>query len=77
MKTPTSKSPKNRFFADIHYSKALSNIGSQSMTGAMTIEDAKHQAVFYTDQAKRLGIDSTVSIRENLKQYPYFEWVRL
>ena len=72
-----TKSPKNKFFADITYSKPLSEIGSASSTGAMTIEQVKLQAVFYTDQAKRFGIDSHVIIRENKKTYPDFEWIKI
>lgn len=73
----TTKSPKNRFFADITYRKPLSEIGSASSTGAMTIDEVKMQCVFYIDQAKALGVDSRVTIRENKKTYPEFEWVNI
>lgn len=74
---PTAKSPKNTFVAEINYSKPLSEIGSASRTGAMTLEDVKHGAIFYTDQAKRNGATSTVTIKENKKVYPEFEWVEI
>lgn len=74
---PTPKSPKNKFVAEINYRKPLSEIGSTSRTGAMSIEDVKHQAKFYTEQAKRNKTSSTVVIRENKKVYPEFEWVEI
>lgn len=74
---PTAKSPKNRFVAEINYSKPLSEIGSASRTGAMTVESVKHQAKFYTNQAKRNNVTSTVVIKENKKVYPEFEWVEI
>lgn len=73
----TPKSPKNRFVAEINYKSALPEIGSTSRTGAMSIEDVKHQAKFYTEQAKRNKTGSTVVIRENKKVYPEFDWVEI
>lgn len=77
MKTQSQKSPKNKFVAEINYKKPLSEIGSASRVGAMTLEDVKHQAIFYTDQAKRNNTTSTVVIKENKKVYPEFEWVEI
>lgn len=74
---PTPKSPKNKFVSEINYRKSLSEIGSTSRIGAMSIEDVKHQVKFYTEQAKRNKTSSTVVIRENKKVYPEFEWVEI
>lgn len=75
MKNPTPKSPKNKFVAQITYKDALSQIGSASSIGGMTLEDVKHNAKFYTEQATRNGTSSTVVIKENKKTYPDFDWV--
>lgn len=77
MKEQGLHSPKNRFVATINYAKPLSEIGSSSRAGAMTLEDAKHQAKFYTDQAVKNGTTSTVVVKENKKNYPEFEWVEI
>ena len=77
MKNPTPKSPKNKYVAEINYKKPLLEIGSTSRTGAMSIEDVKHQAKFYTEQAKRNKTSSTVVIKENIKVYPKIEWVEI
>lgn len=71
----SKNSPKNIFKASISYSKALPEIGSVSTVLAMTFEDVKHNSLFYTDQATRKNVASTVVIYENKKQYPDFDWV--
>ena len=73
----SKNSPKNIFRASISYSKALPEIGSVSTALAMTLEDVKHNSLFYTDQATRNDLTSTVVIYENKKQYPDFEWVEV
>ena len=76
MKT-TKNSPKNIFRASITYSKALSEIGSISTTLGMTIDDVKHNSLFYTNQATKNNASSLVVIYENKKKYPDFDWVEV
>ncbi len=71
------KISKNIFRASISYSKALPEIGSVSTALAMTLEDVKHNSLFYTVQATRNDVTSTVVIYENKKQYPDFDWVEV
>ena len=74
---PTAHSPKNTFIAQINYNRPLSEIGSSSRVGAMTLEGAKHEAKFYTNQAKKNNTGCTVVIKENKKTYPDFDWVEV
>lgn len=67
-------SPKNKFRAEIHYSKPLAEIGSVSSALGMTLDQVKHRTKFYTEQASRNGASSAVVIFENLKAYPNFDW---
>ena len=76
MKT-TKNSPKNIFRASITYSKALTEIGSVSTALGMTIEDVKHNSLFYTNQAIKNNASSLVVIYENKKKYPNFDWVEV
>ena len=68
----TARSPKSKFIAQITFSVAIEEIGSQVTVGGMTIEEAKQAAKFYTSQDK--GV-SHIQIKENKKTYPEFEWV--
>ena len=70
----TTRSPKNKFIAQITFSSAINGIGSQITIGGMTIEDVKAKAKFYISQDN--GI-SHVQIKENVKIYPEFEWVNI
>ena len=64
----SKNSPKNIFRASISYSKPLVGIGSTSTSLAMTLEDVKHNSLFYTDQATKNNFTSLVVIYENKKQ---------
>lgn len=72
------KSPKNRFSASITTSKPLGRLGNSFSLSAMTIDELKYQInVRYVSQAKRIGASTFVSIKENLKKYPLFDWVEV
>ena len=43
----------------------------------MTLEGAKHEAKFYTNQAQKNNTGCTVVIKENKKTYPDFDWVEV
>jgi len=70
-------SPKNKFRAQINYSEPLKGIGSVSSATANTIEDVKHKAQFYIDQAKRSNVKCYIQITENTLTYPAFNWVTI
>jgi len=75
MKKEISKnSPKNKFRASINYEQPLAGVGSASTAKGMTLEEVKHNVLFYTDQAKKNGVNSKVEIFENKKDYPNFDW---
>ncbi len=77
MKTVSFKSPKNKYRASITYSKALTEIGSVSSATANEIEDLKAYIQFYIDQANQNKATCFITISENLKQYPEFNWKQI
>ena len=77
MKTTSFKSPKNKYRASITYSKALTEIGSASSATANEIADLKGYIQFYIDQAHRNNATCLITISENLKQYPEFNWKQI
>jgi hypothetical protein len=74
---PTANSPKNKYRAQIHTNIPIGAEGQIFGCGAMTIEDVKQRTIFYTDQAKVAGAICNITIIENKKQYPEFEWVAI
>ena len=72
----SKKSPKNKFFAKIYFSRPIDEIGSVTSLGAMTIESVQDLA---EQEARRIvagtDIAAEIEIRENKKEYPSFEWV--
>ena len=77
MKTTSFKSPKNKFRAEVTYSKALAEIGSTSSATANEIEDLKKYIKLYIAQAHRNKATCLITISENLKQYPQFDWKQI
>jgi len=74
MKTTSFKSPKNKYRASVTYSKALKEIGSVSSATANEVDDLKAHIQFHIDQAHRNKATCFITISENLKQFPEFDW---
>lgn len=74
MKKESMRSPKNKFFAHINTEKPLSGIGQSFSVGGMTLEEAKHNATFYTKQAEDAKVGWYVKVTENKATYPNFDW---
>lgn len=70
------RSPKNKFYAEIHFSEPLEGIGSVTSLGGMTLDECKFRA---EKEARRIlehnNVIATIHIRENKKVYPEFDWV--
>ena len=77
MKTKSFRSPKNKYSADISYSKALSGIGSCSSASANDVAELKNFIEFYIRQARQNKSTCTITILENMDQYPKFNWVKI
>lgn len=74
MKTFSSKSPKNTYFAEINFAKPIAGLGSVISTSAMTLDAVKDQAErAYSDANTK--VPAHVVVRENKATYPKFEWV--
>jgi len=74
METKSFKSPENKYRASVSYSKALKGIGSVSSATANEIDELKSHIRFYIEQAKKNKAKCFITISENLKKYPEFDW---
>lgn len=72
---PPINSPKNKYMSKITFSKPLKEIGSCCTAMGMSFEDAKNNALFFTEQATSNRASSMVVVYENKNQYPLFDWV--
>ena len=68
------KSPKNKYRASITYSKPLKGIGSASSATANEVVDLKSHIQYHIDQAHKNKATCFITIYENLKQFPKFDW---
>ena len=73
-KKTTFKSPKNKYRASVSYSKPIKEIGSVTSATANEIDELKSYIQFYIDQAKKNKATCFITISENLKQFPEFDW---
>lgn len=69
--TPSMHSPKNAYRVEIHYDKALKNLGSVSSFGGMTIEVVDGLAI---GEVKRNKMGAQIIIKHNVAGYPDFDW---
>lgn len=69
--TPSMHSPKNPYRVEIHYDKALKNLGSVSSFGGMTIEVVDGLAI---GEVKRNKMGAQIIVKHNVAGYPDFDW---
>lgn len=76
--TITPKSPKNKFRIELTSKKAIEGLGSSFSTGVMTLDNLDKNNFYnhYKDMIVRNG-GGYVTIKENVKIYPNFEWKTL
>lgn len=65
----STKSPKNKYVANITFATYVEGIGQSVTVGAMSIQEVKDLAEEFK------GFSPNVVIRENKKEYPEFDWV--
>lgn len=70
----SANSPKNIFWAEISFDKAVKGIGSVISRGAMTLEEAKSRAESAAREYTKLGRRAYIVISQNLSTYPEFNW---
>lgn len=66
----SSRSPKNKFSVQVCFDKPLEGVGSVITMTANTMSDAEHLA-----NLNAQGHPAHVTIKENKKEYPKFDWV--
>lgn len=64
------RSPKHKFSAQICFDMPLKGIGSTITVTADSISDAEHLADLTAQ-----GHPAHVTVKENKKEYPKFDWV--
>ena len=68
---PSLRSPKNRYRVEVHYPQPLEGVGSVVSFGTMSLEGIE-------DYIRRYWMNNQptvyVVIKENMKQYPSFDW---
>ena len=68
---PSLRSPKNRYHVSVNYPQPLEGIGSVVSFGTMDIENIE-------DYIRKYWMNNQptvyVVIKENMKQYPSFDW---
>lgn len=65
------RSPKNKFYAEACFDKALKEIGSVLSVTANTLEEAE---CLIKQECQRLKSTAYITIRENMAVYPSFDW---
>jgi hypothetical protein len=73
--TITAKSPKNKFRIELISKKPIKGLGSSFSTGVMTLENLDENSFYnhYKFMIVRNG-GGYVTIKENKKSYPEFQW---
>lgn len=64
------RSPKNKFSVQVCFDKPLKDVGSVILMTANTMGDAEHLA-----KLNAQGYPAHVTVKENKKEYPQFDWV--
>lgn len=67
--TNSLHSPKNKFRIEIHFNKPSKDTGSVISYTANSVEQLKSYAEMYKN--------AHVVIKQNLKEFPKFEWVNI
>ena len=71
------RSPKNNFRIEFNYSKPLEGIGSSCSITSNDVEKSSNFIDHYVQMAKQNNVSVTVTVKENKKVYPDFEWVEI
>lgn len=67
---PSLRSPKHKYSAQICFDTPIEGIGSAITVTANNMNDIEHQVVLDSQ-----GCPARVTIKENKKEYPQFDWV--
>ena len=68
------RSPKNNFRIEFKYSKALEGIGSSCTITSNDVQKSSNFIDHYVQMAKQNKASVTVTVKENKKVYPEFDW---
>lgn len=71
------RSPKNKFRIEFKYAQPISGIGSACSITSNNVQKSSNLIEHYTDMAKRNNTSVTVTILENKKQFPEFDWQQI
>lgn len=71
------RSPKNKFRIEFSYSKPLEGIGSSCSITSNDVEKSSNFIDHYVQMAKQNNVSVTVTVKENKKVYPEFDWQQI
>ena len=70
-------SPKNKYRYQLTYNKAIKEIGNSTSFTSDDLNENHPMIKHHANQAKRNNTSLLVSISENKKQYPEFDWQKV
>lgn len=73
----STRSPKNKFRIEFNYSKPLEGIGSSCSITSDDLEKSANFIEHYVSMGKRAHVSTTVTVKENKKVYPEFDWQQI
>ena len=68
------RSPKNKFRIEFNYSKPIEGIVSSCSITTNDVEKSSNFIDHYVQMAKQNKVSVTVTVKENKKIYPDFDW---
>jgi hypothetical protein len=71
------RSPKNKFRIEFNYSKPLKHVGSCCSITTNDVEKSSNFIDHYVQMARQNNVSLTVTVRENKKVYPEFDWQKI
>lgn len=71
---PKLRSLKNKFRIEFNYSKPIEGIGSSCSITSNDVEKSSNFIDDYIQMAKQNNVSVTVTVKENKKVYPDFDW---
>jgi len=68
------RSPKNKFRIEFNYSKPVKGLGSSCFITSNEVEKYSNMIDHYIQMAKRNNVSVSITVKENKKTYPEFDW---
>ena len=77
MREQRKRSPKSKFLIEFNYSKSIEEIGSVCSITTDKLENSENTINHYVQMARKNNANVTITVKENKKKYPEFDWVKI